>query len=110
MARHSDAFIALPAGYGTLDELLKVISWEQFGIYDKMVGLLNMDGYYNSLFLFIDKATEEGFISLNARQIIIPTPTATVLVKKIEEYVPFHERVALKLNCQTEQQLGYPQA
>ncbi|KAF3677623.1 Cytokinin riboside 5'-monophosphate phosphoribohydrolase LOG3 [Capsicum annuum] len=44
MARHSDAFIALPGGYGTLDELLEVISWAQLCIHDKLVGLLNVDG------------------------------------------------------------------
>ncbi|KAM3283452.1 hypothetical protein P3S67_027097 [Capsicum chacoense] len=49
MARHSDAFIALLGGYGTLDELPEVISWAQLGIHDKLVGLLNVDGYYNSL-------------------------------------------------------------
>ncbi|KAF3677069.1 putative cytokinin riboside 5'-monophosphate phosphoribohydrolase LOGL2 [Capsicum annuum] len=76
----------------------------------KPVGLLNVDEYYNSLLSFIDKAVEEGFISPNACQIIISAPTATELVEKLEEYVPCHERVASKLNWETEQQLGYPQA
>ncbi|PHT37632.1 Cytokinin riboside 5'-monophosphate phosphoribohydrolase LOG4 [Capsicum baccatum] len=49
MLRHSDAFIALPGGYGTLDELLEVISWAQLDIHDKPVELLNVDRYYNSL-------------------------------------------------------------
>ena len=48
------------------------------------VGLLNVDGYYNSLLSFIDKAVEEGFISPNARQIIISAPSAKELVKKLE--------------------------
>ncbi|KAK4345724.1 hypothetical protein RND71_035900 [Anisodus tanguticus] len=109
MARHSDAFIALPGGYGTLEELLEVITWAQLGIHDKPVGLLNVDGYYNSLLSFIDKAVEEGFISPNARHIIISAPTPEELVKKLEEYVPCHERVASKLSWETEQ-LGYPQA
>ncbi|KAF3650982.1 putative ethylene-insensitive protein 2-like [Capsicum annuum] len=55
-------------------------------------------------------AVEEGFISTNARQIIVSAPTTTELVEKLEEYVPCHERVASKLNWETEQQLGYPQA
>nr|GLL41059.1 hypothetical protein DM860_001771 [Ipomoea trifida] len=96
MAKHSDAFIALPGGYGTLEELLEVITWAQLGIHDKPVGLLNVDGYYNSLLSFIDKAVEEGFISPNARHIIVSAPTAKELVKKMEEYVPCHEGVALK--------------
>ncbi|CAN1243103.1 Cytokinin riboside 5'-monophosphate phosphoribohydrolase LOG5 [Linum perenne] len=56
MARHSDCFIALLGGYGTLEELLEVITWAQLGIHNKPVGLLNVDGYYNNLLTFIDKA------------------------------------------------------
>ncbi|KAF3633730.1 hypothetical protein FXO37_26912 [Capsicum annuum] len=55
-------------------------------------------------------AVDEGFISTNARQIIVSAPTTTELIEKLEEYVPCHERVASKLNWETEQQLGYPQA
>ncbi|KAK1260417.1 Cytokinin riboside 5'-monophosphate phosphoribohydrolase LOG1 [Acorus gramineus] len=107
MARQSDAFIALPGGYGTLEELLEVITWAQLGIHDKPVGLLNVDGYYNSLLCFIDKAVEEGFICPNARHIIISAPTAKEMMKKLEEYVPRHEIVASKLSWEIEQ-LGYP--
>ncbi|KOM50667.1 hypothetical protein LR48_Vigan08g149400 [Vigna angularis] len=103
MARHSDAFIALPGGYGTLEELLEVITWAQLGIHDKPVGLLNVDGYYNSLLSFIDKAVEEGFISPKARHIIVSSPSSKELVKKMEEYFPQHERVASKLSWETEQ-------
>ncbi|KAJ9698082.1 hypothetical protein PVL29_007273 [Vitis rotundifolia] len=106
MARHSDAFIALPGGYGTLEELLEVITWAQLGIHDKPVGLLNVDGYYNSLLSFIDKAVEEDFISPSARHIIVSAPTARELMKKLEEYFPRHEGVASKLSWETEQ-LGY---
>ncbi|ESW04264.1 hypothetical protein PHAVU_011G080600 [Phaseolus vulgaris] len=103
MARHSDAFIALPGGYGTLEEVLEVITWAQLGIHDKPVGLLNVDGYYNSLLSFIDKAVEEGFISPKARHIIVSSPSSKELVKKMEEYFPQHERVASKLSWETEQ-------
>ncbi|KAJ6790789.1 cytokinin riboside 5'-monophosphate phosphoribohydrolase LOG1-like [Iris pallida] len=106
MATHSDAFIALPGGYGTLEELLEVITWAQLGIHDKPVGLLNVDGYYNSLLCFIDEAVEEGFINPNARHIIVSAPTPKELVKKLEEYFPRHERVASKLNWEIEQ-LGH---
>ncbi|MBA0719905.1 hypothetical protein Golax_007551, partial [Gossypium laxum] len=94
-------------GYGTLEELLEVITWAQLGIHDKPVGLLNVDGYYNSLLSFIDKAVEEGFISPNARHIIVSAPTAKELVENMEEYEPQHERVASKLNWEMEQ-LSYP--
>eukprot|EP01018_Ginkgo_biloba_P019674 Gb_31493 [translate_table: standard] len=106
MARQSDAFIALPGGYGTLEELLEVITWAQLGIHDKPVGLLNVDGYYNSLLSFIDKAVDDGFIKPAARHIIVSAPTAKELVRKLEEYVPRHDGVASKLSWEMEQ-LGY---
>ncbi|CDY44352.1 BnaC02g03250D [Brassica napus] len=92
MAKSSDAFIALPGGYGTLEELLEVITWAQLGIHDKPVGLLNVDGYYNALLSFIDKAVEEGFILPAARHIIVSAPTAKELFEKLEEYVPHHNK------------------
>ncbi|XP_030546233.2 cytokinin riboside 5'-monophosphate phosphoribohydrolase LOG1 isoform X2 [Rhodamnia argentea] len=103
MARRSDAFIALPGGYGTLEELLEVIAWAQLGIHDKPVGMLNVDGYYNPLLEFIDKAVEEGFIRPNARHIIVSAPCARDLIKRMEEYCPRHERVASKLSWEMEQ-------
>ncbi|RLN42321.1 putative cytokinin riboside 5' [Panicum miliaceum] len=106
MARQSDAFIALPGGYGTLEELLEVITWAQLGIHHKPVGLLNVDGYYNSLLTFIDKAVEEGFINPSARRIIVLAPTAQELMDKLEEYVPYHDRVASTLNWEMDH-LGY---
>ncbi|KAL1534786.1 putative cytokinin riboside 5'-monophosphate phosphoribohydrolase logl2, variant 3 [Salvia divinorum] len=107
MARQADAFIALPGGYGTLEELLEVITWAQLGIHDKPVGLLNVDGYYNSLLSFIDKAVDEGFIAPSARHIILSAQTAHELMPKLEDYVPKHNGVAPKLSWEMEQQLGY---
>ncbi|KAJ7957855.1 Cytokinin riboside 5'-monophosphate phosphoribohydrolase [Quillaja saponaria] len=103
MARQADAFLALPGGYGTLEELLEVITWAQLGIHDKPVGLLNVDGYYNSLLSFIDKAVEEGFITPAARHIIVSAQTAQDLMCKLEEYVP--PGVAPKLSWEMEQQI-----
>lgn len=107
MAKQADAFIALPGGYGTLEELLEVITWAQLGIHDKPVGLLNVDGYYNSLLSFIDKAVDEGFVTPSARHIIISAPTAQELMSKLEDFVPKHNGVAPKLSWEMEQQLGY---
>ncbi|KAI9122201.1 hypothetical protein K1719_006890 [Acacia pycnantha] len=97
MARQADAFIALPGGYGTLEELLEVITWAQLGIHHKPVGLLNVDGYYNTLLSFIDQAVDEGFISPTARRIIVSAPTAKELVKELEERVPEQDEVVSKL-------------
>ncbi|KAL5778330.1 hypothetical protein ACOSP7_011256 [Xanthoceras sorbifolium] len=103
MARNSDCFIALPGGYGTLEELLEVITWAQLGIHDKPVGLINVDGYYNSLLNFIDKAVDDGFISPSQRSIIVSAPNATDLVQKLEEYVPVHDGVVAKAKWEAEQ-------
>ncbi|KAA8516798.1 hypothetical protein F0562_017092 [Nyssa sinensis] len=97
MARQADAFIALPGGYGTLEELLEVITWAQLGIHHKPVGLLNVEGFYNSLLSFLDKAVDEGFISPTARRIIVSAPTAEQLVRELEEYVPEYDEITSKL-------------
>ncbi|KAI4342131.1 hypothetical protein MLD38_026788 [Melastoma candidum] len=104
MARHADCFIALPGGYGTLEELLEVITWAQLGIHDKPVGLLNVDGFYNYLLTFIDKAVDDGFITPSQRQIIVSAPNAKELVQKLEDYVPVHDGVASKAKWEVEQQ------
>ncbi|TYH30739.1 hypothetical protein ES288_A01G118600v1 [Gossypium darwinii] len=96
MARHSDCFIALP-------ELLEVITWAQLGIHDKPVGLINVDGYYNYLLTFLDKAVDDGFIKPSQRHIVISAPTATELVQKLEEYVPMHDGVVAKASWEAEQ-------
>ncbi|CAH1452305.1 cytokinin riboside 5'-monophosphate phosphoribohydrolase LOG7 isoform X1 [Lactuca sativa] len=107
MARQADAFIALPGGYGTLEELLEVITWAQLKIHHKPVGLLNVEGYYNSLLSFIDKAVDEGFISPTARRIIVSAPTAGQLVRQLEEFVPEYDEIAAKLTWDEVDRLNY---
>ncbi|KAH7527858.1 hypothetical protein FEM48_Zijuj05G0011100 [Ziziphus jujuba var. spinosa] len=94
MEKHADAFIALPGGYGTMEELLEMITWSQLGIHDKPVGVLNVDGYYNSLLDLFDKGVDEGFIDSSARHILVIANTAEDLLKKMEDYEPVHDKVA----------------
>jgi uncharacterized protein (TIGR00730 family) len=63
MAEHSDAFIALPGGIGTFEELFEVWTWRQLGYHDKPVGLLNVDGYYDALLGFMRQTVAHGFVS-----------------------------------------------
>ena len=63
MAERSDAFIALPGGIGTFEELFEVWTWRQLGYHDKPVGLLNVAGYYDSLLSFMGETVSRGFVS-----------------------------------------------
>ena len=63
MAEHADAFLALPGGIGTLEELFEVWTWRQLGYHDKPIGLLNTNGYYDSLIAFLNSAAKEGFMN-----------------------------------------------
>lgn len=62
MVRLSDAVIALPGGYGTLEELMEIITWKQLGLYLNPIVILNTNGYYDPLFAFFNKALKERFI------------------------------------------------
>lgn len=62
MAELADAFIALPGGYGTFEELFEILTWAQIGLHTKPIGLLNVRGYFNPLIEMVDHARREGFI------------------------------------------------
>ncbi|CAM8952944.1 unnamed protein product [Rhodiola kirilowii] len=84
MAQESNGFIALPGGYGTMEETLEMITWAQLGIHQKPVGLLNVDGYYNSLLALFDNGVKEGFIKPGARDIVLSASIAKELLDKME--------------------------
>ena len=63
MAERADAFVALPGGIGTLEELYEMWSWQQLGYHDKPVALLNVDGYYDPLIEFMGQSVRRGFVS-----------------------------------------------
>lgn len=69
MADYADVFVALPGGFGTLEELFEIITWNQIGIFDKPVIIFNYDGFYNSLIKMIDGAVSAGFIRTENREI-----------------------------------------
>lgn len=62
MASLADAFIAMPGGYGTLEELFEMLTWAQLGIHAKPIGLLNVDHFYDGLLAFVNNGREQGFI------------------------------------------------
>lgn len=70
MADLSDAFVALPGGVGTFEELFEAITWTQLGLHRKACGLLNVDGFYDGLLAFLDHTWAEGFIKPETRAIL----------------------------------------
>ena len=70
MAALADAFVALPGGFGTLEELFEIITWNQIGIFNKPVTVFNPNGFYNHLIQMIDHAVEVGFIKPDNRNIL----------------------------------------
>jgi len=66
----ADAFIILPGGYGTLEEMFEAITWSQLGLHNKKIGILNLNGFYDQLILQIEKMITEGFIDQKYRALI----------------------------------------
>jgi uncharacterized protein (TIGR00730 family) len=71
MAELAEAFIALPGGYGTLEEFFEVVTWAQLGIHRKPIGLLNVAGYFDALATLVEHAITEGFIRPEHRQLVV---------------------------------------
>ncbi len=90
----ADAFIALPGGYGTWDELFETLTWSQIGAHEKPVGLLNVRNYYAPLLAAIDHAVREGFIFGEHRKGLQCEETPEALLKAMMEYE--HPREAVK--------------
>ena len=77
-----DGYIALPGGFGTFEEILEAITWNQLGIHERPTGLLNVNGFFNHLIELINHAEQEGFIkSSNARSVIVSSDVENLLSK-----------------------------
>nr|NQU89885.1 TIGR00730 family Rossman fold protein [Bacteroidota bacterium] len=88
MAELSDAFIALPGGYGTIDELFEVLTWNQLEIIDKPAGLLNIDGYFDHLLAFISHSVEKKFVRLEHMQNLIVEEDELILLDRLKSFTP----------------------
>jgi uncharacterized protein (TIGR00730 family) len=86
MEELADAFVALPGGYGTFEELLEIITWAQLGIHAKPIGLLNVRGFYDGLVRFFDHAIGEGFIKQKHRDLIVTAETPRDLLDLLERH------------------------
>ncbi len=88
MAELSDAFIAMPGGFGTFEELMETITWGQLGIHQKPVGLLNVAGYYDPMLQMIDRAIEEGFIQPRYRHLFVASSSIDELFEMMIKFQP----------------------
>ncbi|HVK53864.1 MAG TPA: TIGR00730 family Rossman fold protein [Burkholderiales bacterium] len=86
MAEMSDAFIALPGGLGTLEELFEIWTWTQLGIHAKPCGLLNVEGYFDKLISFLDHATEEQFVNQLHRSMLLVETNPDKLLDRFLSY------------------------
>lgn len=88
MAELSDAFVALPGGYGTLEEFFEVVTWSQLGIHAKTVGLLNSGGFFDPLVAMIERAVSEGFIRPRHRELIVVADNPRELLERLQAHRP----------------------
>src|SRR3972149_8575300 len=86
MAELSDAFIAMPGGFGTFDEFFEILTWAQLGLHSKPIGLLNVEGYFDLLLKFINHVLKERFIKANDYNLIITSNDPDKLLYALKEY------------------------
>jgi uncharacterized protein (TIGR00730 family) len=88
MADLSDAFVALPGGLGTLDELFEVYTWAQLGMHRKPCGLLNVEGYYQHVAGFLDHAVAERFVREEHRDMLIVEDEPEAMLDRLRDFDP----------------------
>lgn len=86
MAELSDGFIALPGGWGTLEEIFEILTWAQLGFHHKPCGLLNVGGYYDGLIGFLDNAFEQQFVNELCRPMLMKSREPASLLDQFAEY------------------------
>jgi uncharacterized protein (TIGR00730 family) len=101
MAERSDAFIVLPGGYGTLEEMFEMLTWLQLQLHAKPVGAINVENYFDHLLAFLRHAAQEGFIRPEYFDLLIVEPSVEILLERLplHAYViarthPVHGRLA----------------
>ena len=88
MAELADAFVALPGGLGTLDELFEVWTWAQLGLHARPIGLLDVEGFFQPLVAHLDQAVAEGFVRPQHRAMVIIEREAAPLLDRFAAYRP----------------------
>ncbi len=86
MAELSDGFIALPGGWGTIEEIFEMLTWAQLGLHEKPCGLLNISAYYDHLFTFLEHAIDQRFVQQEFRPMIMMDQSASALLDRFRDY------------------------
>ena len=86
MADLADGFIALPGGWGTLEEVFEILTWAQLGFHDKPCGLLNIDGYYDGLISFLENSFDQQFVNELCRPMLMKAREPQTLLDKFATY------------------------
>ena len=89
MFEMADAFIALPGGFGTLEEILEILTWAQIGIHSKPCGIINVDGYFDSFLSFLDNTVSSGFVKPEHRRMLLVAETPEEMLQQMESYRVF---------------------
>jgi uncharacterized protein (TIGR00730 family) len=88
MAEFSDAFLTLPGGLGTLEELFETLTWSQLGIHRKPVGLINVEAYFDPLLAMLDQFVVRGFLRQEHRDLLMVETDPGTLLQRIREFEP----------------------
>jgi uncharacterized protein (TIGR00730 family) len=88
MAERSDAFVALPGGVGTIEELVEALTWTQLGIHSKPVGLLDVAGYWEPLRIMLDRARDARFVRPEHRDLLLSAPAPAALLDDLAAWRP----------------------
>ncbi|MEM6764396.1 MAG: TIGR00730 family Rossman fold protein [Bacteroidota bacterium] len=86
MSEIADGFVAMPGGFGTLDELAEILTWAQLGLHQKPIGLLNTSGYFDGLLTFMDTMVEEGYLKAENRAMVLVDNDPRKLLEKMAAY------------------------
>ena len=86
MQNRSDAFITMPGGIGTMEELFELLTWLQLGLHSKPIGLLNVNHYYDDLIVMLEKMVEKGFLSMDNLGLLIVDDQIDHLLEKMKNF------------------------
>nr|WP_019672070.1 TIGR00730 family Rossman fold protein [Psychrobacter lutiphocae] len=88
MAEYADAFVALPGGAGTLEEIFEAWTWAQLGLHNKPCGFLNINGYYDEMLSFLESMVKSGFMRQTYLDMLVVSNDINKLLTKLQEYTP----------------------